>query len=80
MKSSCEEKVSCVNIGSSNYEKRNVKRLASRRTLRKFLGTYRSGHVPTGYINQLSSQPLIQVHCLFVNSFVCFTYSFCSIF
>jgi hypothetical protein len=80
MKSSCEEKVSCVNIGSSNYEKRDVKRLTSQRTLQKFLGTYSSGHVPTSYITQLSSQPLIQVHCLFVNWFVCFTYSLSSVF
>jgi len=50
MKSSCEEKVSCVNIGSSNYEKRDLKRLVSHTTLRKFLDTYSSGHIPTGYI------------------------------
>jgi len=80
VKSSCEEKVSCVNIGSSNYEKRDVKRLASHRALWKFLDTYNSGHVPTGYITQLPSQPLIQVHCLFVNWFVCFTYLRSSVF
>jgi hypothetical protein len=36
MKSSCEEKVSCVNIGSSNYEKRDVERSESHRILQKF--------------------------------------------
>jgi hypothetical protein len=63
-----------------NWQFQDVGRSEPHETLQKFRGTYSSGHVPIGYTSQLAKQPLIQVHYLFVNWFVCFTYLLFSVF